>query len=98
MTNFFDLKHFRELQIILFLQLIIISISYFIMVSIPNNGINLLNIPALILSFLIWSLCSKLDHQKYFNFFSFLVNMIFGYGIYWFCFEILFNSDFHKNF
>jgi hypothetical protein len=86
MKNFFSLESIKDVQIILWLFLIIIILGFILT---RNLDLNYFNFYALIISISVYALCCLIDGIKYFNIGSLVVNILFGYGVFWFIFEVL---------
>lgn len=90
MKNFLSIENFKELKILFILEFIIIALSLVIPWTRELiNTVSLFNLNALIISFVIWILCSLLDSKSYFNLANLIASIIFIYGIFWFLFSFL---------
>lgn len=81
MKKFFSLFHFRELRILLSLEIIAILLC----IGICNNqNIDIdFSLEAAIASLICWSISSFISPNKYFNFFTMVAVGTFGYGVFW---------------
>jgi hypothetical protein len=87
MKEFFSLFHLKELRILLSIEVIIILLIW----SIASNQDLSIKFcyEAAFASFVCWLIASVVNPKGYFNFFTLLGVGIFGYGVFWFLFEIL---------
>jgi len=87
MKNFFSLFHFKDLRILLSIELIIVILISLISMK---QGLDIcINQPALISSLICWSIASIANPKGYFNFFTLLAVGTFGYGVFWLIFTFL---------
>lgn len=79
MKKFFSLYHFRELKILLSLELIVMVLT--LIISLNQNLSISFSSNAAIASLACYSVAAIIDPKRYFNFFTLLAIGIFGYGV-----------------
>lgn len=85
--KFFNTNSIKENKIFFILFFIIIFLARLLILA-NNIKLNYFNLAALIISLSIWVLSTLIDSKTYYNIGAFLVSIIFGYGVFWFMFEI----------
>ena len=81
---------FNEIKPLIIIQIIIAILVCLILHTPPNNNLHIhFNLNALNVSVFVILLCSIIDPKKYFNFWTILVTLNFGYWIFWFLFLVL---------
>lgn len=90
MKKFFSLQSVKENKIFYIWFSIIIILSVGITRTLGFPQLNYFDLKALIIAFIIWGLSCAVDKEKYFNIGTMVASLFFGYGILWFCLEIVY--------
>lgn len=87
MSNFFSLKYFRELSVLLVLECII-ALLLFMIITINNLDVKYFNGISLGIALGSWCFCCILDREKYFNLATLIGTGSATYFIFWFLFSL----------
>lgn len=88
MKQFFSLTYFKELKVLLILELLLLlDLSFLFYLN--EAKLDLFNLHAFLVTLSIWGLCSFLDKEKYFNFASLIATGFITYLVFWFMFNII---------
>lgn len=88
MKQFFSLTYFKELKVLLILELLMLLDLTFLFYF-NEVKLDLFNLPAFLVTLSIWGLCSFIDKKKYFNFASLIATGFITYLVFWFMFNII---------
>lgn len=89
MKKFFSFQSIKDNKAIFIMFAIIMLLGIGLISSPSFPEINYFSLKALIIASAVWGFCSLADREKYFNIGAMAVSFLFGYGIFWFLFEVL---------
>ncbi len=88
MKQFFSLTYFKELKVLLILELLMLLDLTFLF-YINEVKLDLFSLPALLTTLSIWGLSSLIDKEKYFNLATLIATGFMTYLVFWFMFNII---------
>lgn len=88
MKQFFSLTYFKELKVLLILELLMLLDLTFLL-YINEVKLDLFSLPALLITLSIWGLSSLIDKEKYFNLATLIATGFMTYLVFWFMFNIM---------
>jgi hypothetical protein len=83
MKKFFSIEKFKELKVLFILESIM-TLLVIMLVNVNELDLTYFDWMPFTLSIIIWSLCSLIDKNKYFNLATLIATGIFMYSIFWF--------------
>lgn len=89
MKQFFSLTYFKELKVLLILELLMLLDLTFLLYFNEVKLDLLFNLPALLITLSIWGLSSLIDKEKYFNLATLIATGFITYLVFWFMFNIM---------
>jgi len=88
MKQFFSLTYFKELKVLLILELLMLLDLTFLFYF-NEVKLDLFSLPAFLITLSIWGLSSLIDREKYFNLATLIATGFITYLVFWFMFNII---------
>ena len=88
MKQFFSLTYFKELKVLLILELLMLLDLTFLLYF-NEVKLDLFSLSALLTTLSIWGLSSLIDKEKYFNLATLIATGFMAYIVFWFMFNII---------